>query len=91
MAELVPSICEEADTANFISVCLVSKDKYRSLQIEANKNAIIVRGVLKWSSDRPDQPRIGKDELIQKSARPSDEYHFPPKIPRINIIIMSLQ
>ena len=51
---------------------------------------LMCRCVLKWSSDRPDQPRIGKDELIQKSARPSDEYYFPLKIPRINIIIMSM-
>ena len=45
------------------------------------------RGVLKHSFDRPDQVEIGKDELIQKSARPSDEYDFPHKIPPINIII----
>ena len=48
------------------------------------------RGVLKHSSDRPDQVEIGKDELIQKSARPSDEYDFPHKIPPINIIISLL-
>ena len=50
----------------------------------------IYKDVLKYSSDRPDQVEIGKDELIENSARPSDEYYFPLKISRIKIIIRSL-
>ena len=33
--------------------------------------------VVKHSSARPNEVNISEDELIQKSARPSDKYDFP--------------